>query len=168
MKSKNKFSKSLLALVLAVCMILQMGVTLVSAQDGSGSASTTIGDLTVEYTTNPLGIDVDSIHFGWKMHDETTRGKSQQAYRVMVASSKANLEAGTYDMMDTGRVESAESVGISYEGEPLQASTRYFWKVTVWDEANNEITSTEEAYFETSLLDSGWGEAKWIGKTNEE
>ena len=168
MKSKNKFSKSLLALVLAVCMILQMGVTLVSAQDGSGSASTTIGDLTVEYTTNPIGIDVDSIHFGWKMFDETTRGKSQQAYRVMVASSKANLEAGSYDMMDTGRVNSAESVGISYEGEPLQAATRYFWKVTVWDEANNEITSTEEAYFETSLLDSGWGEAKWIGKTTEE
>ena len=102
------------------------------------------------------------------MDNLTQRGQSQTAYQIMVASSKENLDAGNYDMWDSGKIDSTISVAIPYEGKTLEATHRYFWKVTVWDENDQPITSTEEAYFETSLLDSGWDNAQWIGKTNED
>lgn len=58
-----------------------------------------------------------------------------------------------------------ESVGVVYQGKALQPSTRYYWKVSVWDESGTEITSTEPAWFETGLLGSGWSGARWIGSS---
>ena len=163
---KKRISKAALALVLAICMMLQgMSIISVSAAE---PPSTEINNLQVEYTTNPIGLDTDSIHFGWQMDNLTQRGQSQTAYQIMVASSKENLDAGNYDMWDSGKIDSTISVAIPYEGKTLEATHRYFWKVTVWDENDQPITSTEEAYFETSLLDSGWDNAQWIGKTNED
>lgn len=124
-------------------------------------AETAIKHLQVEYQTNPLGIDVSKPRFNWQM-DADRYGAEQQAYRLMVSASADDLRNGQY-VYDSGKVSSDSSVGITYEGSALKPETRYYWKVFVWDETGAQVESTEEAWFETGLLGSGWSRAEWIG-----
>ena len=126
-------------------------------------AVTVLKNLQVEYQTNPLGIDVSQPRFNWQMESDRY-GACGQAYRLWVADSPEQLAAGRY-IYDSGKVLSGESVGVVYQGKALQPSTRYYWKVSVWDESGTEITSTEPAWFETGLLGSGWSGARWIGSS---
>ena len=126
-------------------------------------AATVLKNLQVEYQTNPLGIDVSQPRFNWQMESDRY-GACGQAYRLWVADSPEQLAAGRY-IYDSGKVLSGESVGVVYQGKALQPSTRYYWKVSVWDESGTEITSTEPAWFETGLLGSGWSGARWIGSS---
>lgn len=123
--------------------------------------ATEIKRLQVEYQTNPLGIDVNRPRFNWQMESDRT-GARQVAYQLLVADDLDALAAGQY-IYDTGKVASDESVGIVYQGKILQPSTRYYWKVRVWDETDKISESSETSWFETGLLGSGWGGARWIG-----
>lgn len=125
------------------------------------SAATVLKNLQVEYQTTPLGIDVSQPRFNWQMESDRY-GAAQQAYRLWVADSPERLASGQY-VYDSGKIPSGESVGIIYQGKALQPSTRYYWKVSVWDESGAEIASEEPSWFETGLLGSGWSGARWIG-----
>src|SRR5574344_498829 len=116
--------------------------------------------LTTEYMKNPLGIDVSHPRFAWQMQSDRY-GAAQTAYRLVVASSLSDLEKGSY-VYDTGKVKSSSSVGIAYGGDVLRPSTRYYWKVTVWDE-KGVSTDSQSDWFETGLLGSSWHNAMWIG-----
>lgn len=120
-------------------------------------AADRITDLKVGYTKNPVGIDDPRPVFSWKMESDI-RGTLQTAYQLTVSAD----EAGENIVWNSGKVASGKSVHIPYDGTALQASTRYFWNVSVWNQAGAQITSTENAYFETGLMNSGWGNAKWI------
>ncbi|MCI8497711.1 MAG: family 78 glycoside hydrolase catalytic domain, partial [Clostridiales bacterium] len=157
MRRGRKILSLILALTLLMGIALQSGVS-AFAEGASGSV---IVGLQTDYTTNPIGSDASNPTFSWQMQSNA-RGQLQSAYQVMVSSSAEKLAAGDYDMWDSGKVESGIAVDIPYEGNPLQATTRYFWQVKVWDQDGNTAVSTEEAYFETGLMDSGWDNAKWI------
>ena len=105
-------------------------------------------DLTVEYMTNPLGIDVATPRFGWQIHDlEHTRGQKQTAYHVLAASSMENLAREQGDLWDSGKVASDQSVLVSYAGKPLTSGIDCHWKVKVWLEDGNATTWSEPARF---------------------
>ncbi|MDR1336064.1 MAG: glycoside hydrolase family 78 protein [Tannerella sp.] len=123
----------------------------------AGSQSVAIGDLRVEYMKNPVGIDVDQPHFSWKMFSDR-RGARQTACQIIV-STGAN---GKNTVWDSGKIASGLSLYIPYEGDALLPSTRYTWKVSVWDEAGHETASSDTAYFETGLKDAGWSGAQWL------
>ena len=129
---------------------------------GTGSENKYLTDLSVEYMSEPQGIDVASPRFGWK-NASTEYGAKQTAYRLEVAESPENLAAGDC-VFDSGKIESGESVGIEYQGSPLKPHTVYAWRVTVWDE-NNVSHTSEPSEFSTGLMDEGWGEAQWIGSS---
>lgn len=134
-----------------------------AAGSESGSAQeadTVICDLQVEYRENPIGIDEERPVFSWKM-DSDIRGQKQTAYRLMVADSPENLEKEEL-IWDSGRLESDISVAVAYEGETLEAASRYYWTVQVWDKDGKALTYGEDAFFETGLMDSGWSGAEWI------
>ncbi|HEY8926567.1 MAG TPA: family 78 glycoside hydrolase catalytic domain, partial [Polyangia bacterium] len=57
----------------------------------------------------------------------------QTAYRILVASSKALLDAGTGDLWDSGKTASNASVNVSYAGKALAAGGTYQWKVQTWN-----------------------------------
>lgn len=109
---------------------------------------------------NPLGIDEEAPVFSWQMQS-TKRGSKQTAYRIMVAESKEALSSANF-CWDSGKILSGESVGIQYQGTALKPGQRYFWQVTIWDETDAMLTSTEEAWFETGLMGDGLADAKWI------
>ena len=126
-------------------------------------ADTRLSNLQVEYQTNPLGIDESHPRFNWRMESDQY-GATQNAYRLWVADSPEDLASGKY-VYDSGKIDSDESVGIIYQGKALQPSSRYYWKVSAWDNTGTEITCDEPAWFETGLLGSGWSGAKWIGSS---
>ncbi|CAM5439116.1 hypothetical protein GCM10010256_46370 [Streptomyces coeruleorubidus] len=122
--------------------------------------------LTVEHRTDPLGMDANRPRFGWRMRS-ATRGRSQGSYRILVATSSDKLSTTRADVWDSGRVRSSDSVAVRYEGEPLSASTRYHWTVTVWDTEDRPVGVAFPSTFETGLMStdgvSGWDGAQWIG-----
>jgi alpha-L-rhamnosidase len=117
---------------------------------------------------NPLGIDDPAPHFSWQVRDPS-RGAKQTAYQVLIASSADRLQAGQADIWDSGRVDSAQSIGILYAGPALTPSTRYYWRVTLWDAAGHPYPASAIAWWESGLLNQSAWHANWIGyETPEE
>lgn len=115
--------------------------------------------LTTEYMDRPMGIDVKQPVFGWQMQSDRY-GAAQTAYRIVTATSKENLENGTYTY-DSGTVNSPTSVCIKYNGPELAPCTRYYWQVLVTDE-RGKVHESPASWFETGLMGSLWGNAMWI------
>src|SRR4051812_73522 len=103
------------------------------ASDGSPPSAGPSGLLT-ELTAHPdrAAITDATPDFAWIVHAEGTN-QVQTAYRVLVASSQANLDSNTGDLWDSGKTPSSASVNVSYAGKTLAASTTYYWKVQTWD-----------------------------------
>ena len=140
--------------------IMTLGIFLTIAFSVAAQASTVLKNLRTEYLKNPIGIDVAAPRFSWELNSGT-RGVSQTAYELIVSTDKDGANVA----WTSGRITSDKSVGTKYGGGSLAPSTRYYWHVNVWDNNGSAISSTETAFFETGLLSSGWGAAKWIEAT---
>lgn len=125
-----------------------------------------LDNLMVEYARAPLGIDEEKVRFSWQMlSDDHRRGCSQVAYQLIVSEEKGKV------VWDSGKKEDNTALNIVYEGVSLEATTRYDWRVNVWTQDGQEISST--SWFETGLMNpdpllSGWDGAKWIGGGDED
>nr|MCR4951268.1 family 78 glycoside hydrolase catalytic domain [Solobacterium sp.] len=110
-------------------------------------------DLTIEYKTNPLGIDEVQPRFSWKLESDQNN-TIQTAYQLTVSNGEV--------MWDTGKVESDQSILVEYMGALFEAKTEYKWDVTVWD--NHGECAQASAQFETGLLSAKPFEehARWI------
>ncbi|WP_244931492.1 family 78 glycoside hydrolase catalytic domain [Nocardioides sp. W7] len=116
--------------------------------------------LRVDGRPSPLGVDTERPSLSWRLKSSTA-GARQTAYRIVVATDADRLGSGPY-VWDSGRVESGESIGISYDGPGLEASTRYHWAVQVWDGTDQVSGWSEPGWWETGLLGGDWGGADWI------
>ena len=119
-------------------------------------------DLKCEYSANPVGLDIQSPQFSWRIESEK-RGIIQSAYRLIVSDSPENLAKNIANVWDTDSVLSSESTGISYGGTSLKSRARYYWKIRIWDSENNISDWSEPAYFEMGLMDQEDWTADWIG-----
>ncbi len=115
----------------------------------------TVSHLRIDAIKNPIGIDTPP-HFCWQISSDE-RGCLQDSYRIVIGKDSPNNV-----VFDTGFIESSESVNVSLNGFTFSPSTRYFWQVSVTDNYGNVATSSEQAYFETGLMKSGWSGAQWI------
>ncbi|MBR0041123.1 MAG: family 78 glycoside hydrolase catalytic domain [Oscillospiraceae bacterium] len=110
-------------------------------------------DLTIEYKTDPLGLDEVQPRFSWKLKSDRN-DTVQTAYRLTVSNGEV--------MWDSGKVESEQSILAEYMGATFAPRTAYTWNVTVWD--NHGRHATASAGFETGLLSGAAfeGKARWI------
>ena len=69
----------------------------------SALASVTVAAPRCENLEDPLGIDATQPRLSW-MLKSSERNRKQTAWRVLVASSAANLKAGNGDLWDSGKV----------------------------------------------------------------
>lgn len=117
--------------------------------------------LTCNHARNPLGVDDPRPKLSWKLHSGV-KGQHQTAYRVVAASSCAHIDHGSYDLWDTGKVESSDSVFVKYAGRPLRSRQRCFWRVMVWDKDDRPSCWSGTARFEMGLLNRSDWKARWI------
>jgi alpha-L-rhamnosidase len=123
-------------------------------------------DLRCNYLVNPIGIDSSKPHLSWR-NDSGERNWRQAAFRILVATSLELLESGKPDVWDSGRVASADSVGIPFGGKPLESGRRYYWTVQVWDH-RDRVTRAAPAWWEMGLLEPSDWKAKWIARQDLE
>lgn len=115
-------------------------------------------DLKVNQITEALGMDVEKPVFSWKLRAEKQNTMQKQA-QILVGKT-----AGSAGVWDSGVMDTDESAGIAYAGEALEAETRYYVTVKVWDQDGEEAENS--SWFETGLMNgsiSAWDGAKWIG-----
>src|SRR5262249_2240326 len=96
-------------------------------------------------------------------NDKDARGLKQTAYEILVASSRANLDADKGDLWSSGKIASDETIGIVYAGSALKSRDRACWKVRVWSDDKEPSAWSEPATWSMGLLDPAEWKAKWIG-----
>ena len=104
--------------------------------------------LTVDYRTNPVGVDSPRPRFGWKC---PAGCKRQTAYEI---------EA---DGWRSGKIAGDANTGVEWNGDELPRSTKIGWRVRVWDESDRVSPWSDRATFVTGLGAGAKWQAKWIG-----
>jgi alpha-L-rhamnosidase len=136
------------------------------AISGCGKHDFVVSDLVCEGLVNPLGIDKTSPRFSWKTIS-TKNGTEQTAFQILVASSPDLLKEGQADLWDSGKVESANSVFVPYQGKSLQPGFPVVWKVRVWDETGAVSAWSQSASLGIGLLSETDWQASYIGFPTE-
>ena len=121
-----------------------------------------IKSISCEFLDNPIGIQSKTPRLSWILESKEERGKFQQSYQIIVATSKESLIKNECDLWDSGKIESDQTVHITYDGTELQSRMQCYWKVKVWDENNAESEWSEINHWVMGIFPQDWN-AKWIG-----
>lgn len=135
--------------LLPAFLLLQLSAVITYAQ-------VKVQKLLTENLANPVGIDITHPRFSWQLAG-TARNIRQAAYEITVTDASKN------SIWKTGRVNSDSSVQVIYKGTPLKSSTKYSWKVRVWDNSNKPSPWSEAAFFTTAFFNPSDWKANWIG-----
>ncbi|WP_282035741.1 alpha-L-rhamnosidase [Saccharicrinis aurantiacus] len=130
------------------------------------NAKNKVGSLTCEYLNNPIGIDVTSPRFSWKIQS-TSSNVSQTAYEIRAAKTIQNLGTQSAQLWSTGKINSNQSINVPYQGATLKSGDRVYWQVRIWDNKNKLSAWSEPAYFELGLLNTSDWKAQWISLKDE-
>ena len=90
--------------------------------------------------------------------------QTQSAYRILVAASRAALDAGGPYIYDSGIVASSDNVAVPYAGPLRPSRSRNFWRVNVWDGSGAPCgDGNATSVWEVPLLsETDWRAAAWI------
>src|SRR4051812_30615057 len=111
--------------------------------------------LRCEHRDDIPSVDDPAPRFTWALKSAEPADR-QTAYRVLVAERVEHLAAECGTLWDSGRVTSAETVGIPYAGRLLPPLSECAWSVQVWDATGSASGWSEPARFRT-------GPATWTG-----
>lgn len=125
------------------------------------AADIRVYDLRVENLTNPLGLDVSSPRFSWKISSDK-KNTLQTAYEIIVASSQELLSQGKGDLWESGLVSSRQQLWVPYQGKRLSDNQHAYWKVRI--RTNKGMSQWSEAQtFSIGLLGETHWKGRWIG-----
>ena len=125
-------------------------------------AALTAYDLRCELLHQPWGINTTTPALSWKLtHDHN--GVRQSAYQILAASRPDLLTEDKADLWNSGRVESEQSVWVTYAGKPLESRSVVYWQVKVWDENGKGGDWARGAKFSVGILDKALWQGKYIG-----
>jgi alpha-L-rhamnosidase len=121
-----------------------------------------VKELICEYHTNPLGIDILNPRLSWQIvsADENVL---QTAYEIKVTDQTAKGKL----LWNSGKVNSAQSVNITYEGPALKSMQRVSWQVRVWDNKNKVSAWSAPGTWEMGILEPESWKASWIALGSE-
>ncbi len=151
MKQLKRTSRSAIAILLC-CFMLFTATASAFAENSAAASASSIYGLTAEYSKAPLGLDVETPVFGWKMQSSEI-GAAQAAYQIVVTDEDHEI------VWDSGKVFDSVSSAIPYGGSNLQAETKYTYQITVWDQ--DGATARASSYFTTGVK-GNWEGAQWI------
>jgi alpha-L-rhamnosidase len=129
-------------------------------------AETTVARLRCEDLDDPSGIDVTRPRISWVLRTEgggrESRGESQTAYQVLVASSASLLATDRGDLWDSGKIEARDSTHVEYRGTALVSRQQCFWKLRVWGLTGSPSAWSKPAAWTVGLLHPEDWQADWI------
>src|SRR5688572_26249922 len=111
-----------------VIVLLAASVALAQTRTAWAESHLRLTDLKCEYATNPIGLDVASPQFSWRIESDK-RMALQGAYRILVADSTEHLSNDIGNVWDSGQQQSSRSCGVAYQGKELASRKSYCWKV---------------------------------------
>jgi len=129
--------------------------------DQAYSVSLKVTDLRCEYQRNPLGIDREQPSFSWQVVSEE-RGQTLSAYQILVSDSASLLIENKGTLWDSGKVNGAVPLLVSYKGKAMPSLTTCYWKVRVWDKDNLPSPWSEPAQWTFGILKASDWKAQWI------
>lgn len=103
-----------------------------------------IVNLKTNHMNNPLGFELGTVRLSWQVAESV--GKQQKSAQIQVSADAAFREL----LFDSGVSAELKSEGTDINIE-LRPYTRYYWKVTVWSDADECVVS-ETAWFETAKM----------------
>lgn len=103
-----------------------------------------------------LGLPEGTPVFSWGIAGSGV--EAQSAYRILVRAVGETRKPA----WDTGRVASARSTGVQYDGAALQSRARYSWRIRVWDQLGRP-SPWAQGWWETGLPVDGWV-GGWIAR----
>lgn len=129
-----------------------------------------VSGLTVEHMKNPSVVDVPQPRLSWinEVTDDNVRGERQTAYRIVVASTMQQLLQGDYDLWDSGRVRSENSVLVPYSGKRLTSGQDCYWKVQTWNARGRCSAWSDTGHWSMGLLNNEDWHARWIATSQEQ
>lgn len=141
-------------------------IFIVSCDEKESKTELSFVKLTCNHQENPILIKNLKPGFSWVMNAQGFN-KSQAAYHIQIAASPEILKEGTSTIWDSKKVTSSESIQVAYMGSQLDFNTTYYWRVKIWDEKNVASLWSPIQHFTTSLKESAWEKAKWIGNPKD-
>jgi alpha-L-rhamnosidase len=135
---------------------------LVITQKSLANAVETIA-LKCEHMVRPIGIDALSPRLSWMMADSRI-GARQTAYRIIVGKDSTALVNKKKWIWDSGKVFSSVNL-ISYRGAALEAFTKYYWRIEVWDIADKPASAVSS--FEMGMLNADSWKGTWISDSQD-
>jgi alpha-L-rhamnosidase len=161
------FERGALLTVVAGAVLTAFSQIAFAAAPQAGAVAGRPDHLQCDSLVEPLGLDAKQPLLSWQLQDART-GARQTAYNIQVATKPALLAAGKADVWDSGRVASGSSVDVAYAGPALEAQTRYYWRVLVWDQDGKPYPASGMSWWETGLMSQANWQAKWIGYEEKE
>ena len=129
----------------------------ISSFSAVAAVKTEVKELICEYHTNPLGIDIQKPRLSWKIVS-AEENVLQTAYEIKVTDQSANGKL----LWTSGKVNSAQSVDVIYDGPALKSMQRVSWQVRVWDNKNKVTAWSAPATWEMGILEPESWKASWI------
>ena len=81
--------------------------------------------LLCEYASAPIDIQTPQPRFSWMLNDNNV--PEQLSYRITVSQDPEFTQL----VWDSGTIQSRDSLGIVYNGSPLEDCTQYFWRAEI-------------------------------------
>ncbi len=99
-------------------------------------------ELSVAYPRQAAGIRPRDARpmFAWVVPHSSA---VQDAYQLLVAASREQIENNVGDVWDSKRVPAITATGVPYGGPALKPGRPYFWRVRIWD-GLNQLTRYSE------------------------
>lgn len=118
-----------------------------------------VKNLQCEYLVNPLGIDSPQPRLSWQLND-SREGAMQVAYQIVVGTDSLGVEKNVGGSWQPVKAAAAD-MRITYQGKALQPFTKYYWKISVWED-NGKVITSSIASFETGMMDKANWKGSWI------
>jgi alpha-L-rhamnosidase len=119
-------------------------------------AQVNVQTLLTENLHNPISIDAANPRFSWQIA-ENRRNVMQSAYQVRVGTGSTR-----FNLWNSGKVKSDQSVYVPYGGEALKSGQKYYWEVKVWDDKGKASAWSQPASWQMGLLNAADWKAEWI------
>jgi alpha-L-rhamnosidase len=146
-------------LLMAFCCLFTIVYPVISVADSSTDQTPPTYFTSFNQVGAPSGLLCDLMEsptifnhkpsFSWEFYAHR-KGVMQEAYQVLVSDDLRQLDNGIGNIWDSGKVLSASSTGIPFNGSALKPNTTYFWKVKVWINGKEVSPYAKAASFVTA------------------